>query len=52
MMCEDDYRTVVALPCKHYFACASCFATCRQQFATCPLCRETIQGEMHGVRAS
>ena len=52
MMCEDDYRTVVALPCKHYFACASCFATCRQQFGTCPLCRETIQGEMHGVRAS
>ena len=52
MMCEDDYRTVVALPCKHYFACASCFATYRQQFDTCPLCRETIQGELRGVRAS
>lgn len=42
VICQDNTRNVVLLPCKHLCVCP----TCKGSVDACPLCREPILGRL------
>ena len=44
IICDDQNRTIVLLPCKHMCMCKTCLG--RQTWKTCPLCREPVDTDM------
>ena len=44
IICDDQIRTIVLLPCKHMCMCKKCLG--RKTWKTCPLCRKPIDTNM------
>tara|TARA_B110000971_G_C19948614_1_gene472234 strand:+ start:309 stop:830 length:522 start_codon:yes stop_codon:yes gene_type:complete len=45
VVCVDNPKTVLLMPCKHLCACDSC----ADMLEECPLCRKPIQGRISGI---
>jgi hypothetical protein len=49
VICLDEKRQTLLLPCKHLCLCDDCAAEGFQPGGTCPLCRGAIESTVHGV---
>lgn len=46
VICRDEQRRVVLMPCRHMCLCTTCSATCLTSLRTCPLCRKPIKSSL------
>ena len=46
VICEDEKKSVMLLPCKHMCLCRQCATTCLDKLKTCPICRRDIEDSM------
>ncbi|KAG4079405.1 hypothetical protein HA402_008097 [Bradysia odoriphaga] len=46
VICRDEQRRVVLMPCRHMCLCMSCSVACSTTLRTCPLCRKPIKNTL------
>lgn len=46
IICQDELKSVVLLPCRHLCLCQSCFQKLKRYGRFCPICREPFQHTM------